>query len=153
MWWLLPLGVVGAVLYFSSQGKKQIESRTIAVDYDPNDPIGSWGKALEKGLPQHPDQPVLPPGEMTQQEHDFWVDFYKKKGHVIPPEYPSSPSDFGVGGDLDDMPSALRDTVVQALFEESEPPDLLSLSDQVELAGFPMAALRLRKKAIRLASA
>lgn len=116
--------------------------------FDTAAPMESWGQMVTNSLPPSNEHPTSNPSAASQD--DVWVAYYKQHGYHVPPEYPVSPADFGVGGDLDTLPPELRDRVTAALFMDEDPNSLLALSDDAALSGYPLAAQRLVKKAMRL---
>lgn len=69
----------------------------------------------------------------------------------LPPELPAHPHDVGKDGDLLSMTRAQTDHLLTVLSHEESPSALFLLADDVEASGFPIAANRLRQKALRIA--
>lgn len=142
---LIALGI-GLVL-LSRSG--EAAARELPIDYDSGDPVGSWGKAMDTYGKQYG-------GTHTSNSDSAWIDLYKHykgQGYVIgvpPPEVPKRASDVGATGDLASMNASQALVVVAALFEENDSAKLFMLADAAEVEGFPIAANRLREKALRI---
>lgn len=144
---LLIVALVGAAVLLTESGA----FASMNDQFDTAAPMESWGQLVTKSLPpadEHPDATSASPSGANGD--DVWVTYYKQHGYHVPPEYPVSPADFGVGGDLNTLPPELRDRVTAALFMDEDPNSLLALSDDAALSGYPLAAQRLVKKAMRL---
>lgn len=139
---------IGALVLLSSRSA-EARAREVSIDYDPNDPVGSWGKAMDTYGKQYG-------GTHSSGSDSAWVDLYKHykgQGSVIgapPPEMPKRASDVGATGDLASMNRSQALIVIVALFEENDPTKLFMLADAAEVEGFPIAANRLREKALRV---
>ncbi len=89
--------------------------------------------------------------EPSKNSIEEWREFFGKKGCVqAPPEMPRNFADVGETGDVDKAPVELAKRVYAALYNMTDPGLLLVLGDEVEKAGFQIAANRLRRKAFRL---
>jgi hypothetical protein len=80
-----------------------------------------------------------------------WSAHFAERGLPTPPEFPVRAGDLGEFGDIDALPDDIRDEVIEALFANEDPQALTSISDDAALAGYPIAANRLIRKALRLA--
>lgn len=67
----------------------------------------------------------------------------------LPPEYPAD-GNYGQGGDMDQLPENLHAIVHGALVDVGDPADLFDIADAIDGAGYPLAAVRIKKKALRL---
>ncbi len=116
--------------------------------YDASNPAGYFQASVEKALPASTDSPP------ASSEEQAWIDYYKKKfarvSGGIPPEFPNDYSDLGPEGDLDRVPEVMREEIAYALFAQMDPHTLSLFADEVENEGFPIAANRLREKAVRV---
>lgn len=159
--WLILAGIGGLVLLISSSASARTPSgggsahtptngagqKDIVNGVDPKDIIGSVVKQIATPT-------TMTNGEINDAQKDFWIDYYKKKGNVHPPpEYSIDPADIGMSGDIAQMPRGEAAMVIGALFEDENSSQLLGLADDVEEAGYPVAAARLRQKAFRLIGA
>jgi predicted ribosomally synthesized peptide with SipW-like signal peptide len=156
---LIIAAVIGGAVLLSTSGTMASWND----EFDTAKPIESWGSMVTKALPEsgageHPTTSGTsnasgtgaPTGIPESASDDAWIQFYKNHGYHVPPEYPTNPADYGIGGDLDSMPRELRDRVAAALFMDDDPNSLLALSDDALLTPYPLAAQRLVKKAMRL---
>ena len=147
---ILFLIAIGALVLISNRASAS--SREAHIDYDPADPVGSWGKAMDTYGKQYGGSTHT----STSSSDSTWIDLYKHykgQGAVIgapPPEMPKRTSDVGPVGDLASMNSSQEIVVIAALYEENDPAKLFMLADAAEIEGFPIAANRLREKALRV---
>lgn len=146
--WLILAGIGGLVLLIANSASARTPgvapTRVLTDGVDSKDIIGSIGKQVVTPTTKTDD-------EINEAQKDFWIDYYKKKGHISPPpEYPIDPADIGMSGDIAHMPRTEAAMVAGALFEDENHRELLALADDVEESGYPIAATRLRQKAFRL---
>lgn len=141
---LLALGVV--VLIASSQSERYSSPETGS----DNPPMDAVKNAIEANAP------MTPALASPSAEEQAWIDLYKKKFarvsgvRMMPPEFPQDSTDLGSEGDLDKVPEVEREEIAYALFVQEDPHTLSMLADEIENDGYPIAANRLREKAVRI---
>lgn len=147
---LILLAIALGVVLLASASKE-----SEAPNYDPSDPMGSWKKSIEENT--EPSSNPLPASGASDAEAQAWIDYYKSKfsrvaGTIsaLPPEFPQGLEDLGPEGDLDKVGTVMREEIVYALFAQDDPHTLQLIADEIESAGFQVAANRLREKSIRV---
>lgn len=82
---------------------------------------------------------------------ESWRAYFDAKGCLAAPaEMPKTSSDVGKTADVVHAPVELAGRIYKALYYETDPGLLLVFGDEVERAGYQIAANRLRRKAFRL---
>lgn len=117
----VTLGIL-AVVFLAT--RKSEASNTIhgRIDYNPEDPIGSWGTAVSTSLP---------PGDSGGDDTDFWTEFMRRKGHLQPEVSKLTPEE--------------RKEIETAILGRSDGADLLLMSEELEAQGFPLLGIEVRK--------
>lgn len=141
---LLLLAAIGVAVLLASQPSEA----SVGSDYDPM-------RALKKAVETSSSPPQLPPpSEMSESEQEAWAAFAKKTlgrtSGAAAPEFPFDPNDLGPEGDLNALESPFREEVAYALVHQDDPQALSMIASEVEVRGYPIAANRLRQKAIRI---
>lgn len=92
-----------------------------------------------------------PVAEPKDSSVESWRAYFETKGcAAAPAEMPKTSSDVGKTGDVVHAPVELSSRIYRALYNETDPGMLLVFGDEVERAGYQIAANRLRRKAFRL---